>query len=105
MSVSEVLLAPGTQWSQRAIDSFPAACALLTNGAARIVPDAAADVAMNRRRVNVCLFISDSSNLVRRGTKRRQRGHVPPSAGQESCRDTTWSCRQYHQVIKTAVLV
>src|SRR5262245_20160005 len=60
---------------------------------------------MNRRRVNVCLFISDSSNLVRRGTKRRQRGHVPPSAGQEPCRDTTWSCRQYHQVIKTAVLV
>src|SRR5262245_23370658 len=45
------------QWSHRPTDSFPAARALLTNGAASIVADAAAEVATNRRRVKAFLFI------------------------------------------------
>src|SRR5215510_4667321 len=57
ISASDVLLAPGTQWSHRPTDSFPAACALLTNGAASNVADAAADVATNRRRVKAFRFI------------------------------------------------
>src|SRR5262245_37272425 len=56
INASEVLLAPGTKWSQKPIESLPAACVVLTNGAA-IIADAAADVAMNRRRVNMFLFI------------------------------------------------
>src|SRR5215510_10743079 len=56
-SASDVLLAPGTQWSHRPTDSFPAARALLTNGAASIVADAAAEVVTNRRRVKAFLFI------------------------------------------------
>src|SRR5712691_6192934 len=57
INASDVLLAPGTKWSQKPIASLPAACAVLTNGAAIIVVDAATDVAMNRRRVKVFLFI------------------------------------------------
>src|SRR5262249_60659977 len=53
INASEVLLASGTKWSQKPIESLPAACAVLTNGAATIVVDAAADAAMNRRRVNI----------------------------------------------------
>src|SRR5215468_9266934 len=53
INASDVLLASGTKWSQNPIESLPAACAVLTNGAATIVVDAAADVAMNRRRVNI----------------------------------------------------
>src|SRR6516225_6298780 len=53
ISASDVLLASGTKWSQKPIESLPAACAVLTNGAAIIVVDAAADVAINRRRVNI----------------------------------------------------
>src|SRR5215831_13287907 len=53
INASEVLLASGTKWSQKPIESLPAACAVLTNGAAIIVVDAAADVAMNRRRLNI----------------------------------------------------
>jgi hypothetical protein len=48
-------LAPGTQWSQRPIDSLPAACAVRTNGVAIMLADAA--VAMNRRRVSALLFL------------------------------------------------
>src|SRR5262245_4872679 len=53
INASEVLLASGTKWSQKPIESLPAACAVLTNGAATTVVDAAADAAMNRRRVNI----------------------------------------------------
>ena len=49
------LLAPGTQWSQKPIDSLPAACAVRTNGAAIMVADAAAVVATKRRRVMLLL--------------------------------------------------
>jgi hypothetical protein len=54
------LLAPGTQWSQKPIESLPAALAVRTNGAASIV-DAAAVVATNRRRVSLGVFIDVSS--------------------------------------------
>src|SRR5262249_1218389 len=57
INASQVLLAFGTKWSQKPTESLPAACAVLTNGAAIIVVDAATDVAMNRRRVKVFLFI------------------------------------------------
>src|SRR5215468_10617374 len=53
INASQVLLAFGTKWSQKPIESLPAACAVLTNGAAIIVVDAAADVAMNRQRLNI----------------------------------------------------
>src|SRR5262245_44953155 len=54
------LLAPGTQWSQKPIDSLPAALAVRTNGAASSVADAAADVATNRRReiLRFCMLVS-----------------------------------------------
>src|SRR6266849_2122805 len=58
IKASEVLLASGTKWSQKPIESLPAACAVLTNGAAIIVVDAASDVATNRRRVKVVPFIA-----------------------------------------------
>src|SRR5262245_29299426 len=57
INASQVLLASGTKWSQKPTESLPAACAVLTNGATIIVVDAAADVAMNRRRVNILVFI------------------------------------------------
>src|SRR5581483_228626 len=46
------VLAPGTQWSQSAMVRLPAAPAVCTNGAATVVAVAAAEVAMNWRRVN-----------------------------------------------------
>src|SRR5947207_11874706 len=63
-SVSEALLAPGTQWSQKPIESLPAACAVRTNGAAIIVADAAADVATKRRRVILAFFMGLSPVVV-----------------------------------------
>src|SRR5262245_11065845 len=45
-----VLLAPGTQWSQKATASLPAAPAVRTKGAATMLAAAAAVVAMNLRR-------------------------------------------------------
>src|SRR5215471_10204167 len=91
INASEVLLASGTKWSQKPIESLPAACAVLTNGAAIIVVvDAAADAAMNRRRVNIFPFmvfapfcaraaIPDSSSyriLQRRSEPRQRLGHA-----------------------------
>src|SRR5262245_53283574 len=49
INASQLLLASRTKWSQKPTESLPAACALLTNGAAIIVVDAATDVAMNRQ--------------------------------------------------------
>src|SRR5215467_7605521 len=58
INASDVLLASGTKWSQKPIESLPAACAVFTNGAAIIVVvDAAAEAAMNRRRVNIFPFM------------------------------------------------
>src|SRR6516164_6445688 len=91
INASDVLLASGTKWSQKPIESLPAACAVLTNGAAIIVVvDAAADAAMNRRRVNIFPFmvfapfcaraaIPDSSRnriLQRRSEPRERLGHA-----------------------------
>src|SRR5262249_23751056 len=76
INASQVLLAFGTKWSQKPTESLPAACAVLTNGAAIIVVDAATDVAMNRRRVKVFLFIvvaPFSSRAIRFGAQ--QSGH------------------------------
>jgi hypothetical protein len=54
-------LAPGTQWSQKPIESLPAAFAVRTNGAAIIVADAAAVVATKRRRLILVFFMGTSS--------------------------------------------
>jgi hypothetical protein len=43
------------------MDSLPAACAVRTNGAAIMLADAAADVAMKRRRLSDFFFICASS--------------------------------------------
>ena len=45
-------LAPGTQWSQKPIDSLPAAWAPRTKGAAIMVAEAAAVRLVNCRRVS-----------------------------------------------------
>src|SRR5262245_49012182 len=61
VSVCVILLAPGTQWSQNPIEILPAALAVRTNGAAIMVADAAAVVAMKRLRVILFCVISVSS--------------------------------------------
>src|SRR5581483_10096978 len=56
-SACVALLAPGTQWSQKPIDSLPAAPAVRTNGAAIMVAEAAAVLATKRRREILLFFI------------------------------------------------
>ena len=50
-SASEALLAPGTQWSQKPIDSLPAAFAVRTKGAATSAVVVSAVLSRNVRRV------------------------------------------------------
>jgi hypothetical protein len=59
------VLAPGTQWSQNPTVRLPAAPAVRTKGAATVAADAAADVAMNLRRVKVFLVICVFSRSLR----------------------------------------
>jgi hypothetical protein len=52
-SAVSVLFAPGTQWSQNATDRLPAACEVRIYGKPIAAADAAAVLAMKRRRVKV----------------------------------------------------
>src|SRR5262249_45836334 len=87
-NASDVLLASGTKWSQNPIESLPAACAVLTNGAATIVVDAAADVAMNRRRVNifpVMVFAPFCARAASGQESQRQIGQFAADSSCQSC--------------------
>src|SRR5215472_1488577 len=82
INASDVLLASGTKWSQNPIESLPAACAVLTNGAATIVVDAAADVAMNRQRVTIfplLLFPPSGARPAGGKESNRQKGNSQPT--------------------------
>src|SRR5262245_50881215 len=88
INASDVLLASGTKWSQNPIESLPAACAVLTNGAATIVVDAAADVAMNRRRVNifpVMVFAPFCARAASGQESQRQIGQFAADSSCQSC--------------------
>src|SRR5438132_13771079 len=98
INASEVLLASGTKWSQKPIESLPAACAVLTNGAAIIVADAAADVAMNRRRVNVFLFIVFAPSFAGPANgqeSKRQIRHSQPSNPTKAAALRSAACTRY----------
>src|SRR5579871_6138310 len=58
MMSAEVLLAPGTQWSQRPIESLPAACAVRRYGAEISAADDNALAATNSRRESLLLDIA-----------------------------------------------
>src|SRR6184192_901488 len=98
INASDVLLASGTKWSQKPIESLPAACAVLTNGAAIIVADAAADVAMNRRRVNVSLFIVFAPSFARTASgqeSKREIRHSQPSNPTKAAALRLAACTRY----------
>src|SRR5215471_10156356 len=71
-------LAPGTQWSQKATRSWPAACAPCTKGlAATAVAAAAAAVPSTRRRVIVLLVILTPHAQLFDGRGRRNSPALP----------------------------
>src|SRR5215472_1337540 len=85
INASDVLLASGTKWSQNPIESLPAACAVLTNGAATIVVDAAADVAMNRRRVNIFPVMVFAPFCARAASGQESQRQIGQFAADSSC--------------------
>src|SRR6516162_47913 len=72
--VLEALFAPGTQWSQKPIESLPAAWAPRTYGIAMTTVEVAA---RKRRRVILLLSMMQSSHGVPPGRRRFCRGFRP----------------------------
>src|SRR5215510_1695031 len=56
-SAFEALLPPGTQWSQKPTESFPAACAPRTCGMASAAAVAAVAAVVCRKRRRVCVVV------------------------------------------------
>src|SRR5262245_16309423 len=100
IKASDVLLASGTKWSQKPIESLPAACAVLTNGAAIIVVDAAADVAMNRRRLNIFPLMVFAPFLVPGQQAEESQRQIRQFAADSSCQSCCAEIGSLHPVVR-----
>src|SRR5262249_46054560 len=100
INASDVLLASGTKWSQNPIESLPAACAVLTNGAATIVVDAAADVAMNRRRVNIFPLVAFAPFWYQGSKRVRKPAAIRQFAADSSCQSCCAEIGSLHPVVR-----